>query len=215
MSNSTVLCRYGCQTCDACKRTSHQCKWANYRVMRNGDGEVTDNNVTGDDCLDCVTTGMERYPGEAWPVIKQRINTTNATKAENMTRCKIRRNEERQSFWPESVWQTRKVTGKWITTLAPKRLSDIAEPEWRKLQATSKVKVEHYEDGLGNQHPCIVLKDDHLPDRLELTVEKSTEIAELCFDGTLQLDPTQATEIYATLRKQMVQERPEKKTTQT
>ena len=210
MSQSTALCRYGCPRCDTCDRSSDQCQWASYRLVRDGDGEVSSKVAAGTDCLDCVSTGMERYPGEQWAVIKKRVNATSASKEEHIRRCKIRRKEEQPDFLPASVWQTKKVTGKWITTLVPKRLTDIREPEWRKIQSSGKVSVEHYEDALGDQHPCILLKDDRFPDRLELTVEKTTEIFEFCFDGQRQLDPTQSTEIYDKLRKQMLQERPER-----
>ena len=210
MNQSTALCRYGCPRCDTCDRSSDQCQWASYRLVRDGDGEVSSKVAAGTDCLDCVSTGMERYPGEQWAVIKKRVNATSASKEEHIRRCKIRRKEEQPDFLPASVWQTKKVTGKWITTLVPKRLTDIREPEWRKIQSSGKVSVEHYEDALGDQHPCILLKDDRFPDRLELTVEKTTEIFEFCFDGQRQLDPTQSTEIYDKLRKQMLQERPER-----
>lgn len=210
MAASTAICRYGSVPCDTCECDSLKYKWASYRVVRGDDGEVREQIPTGPDCFDCVATGIERFPGEEWPVIKKRINATAASKEEHLTRVKIRRGLQKPNFLPESVWQTRKVTGKWITTLVPKCKSEMSEALWRKIQQTSKVPVEHYEDGLGNSHQCVMLKDDRFPDRMELTVEKSTEIGEFCFDGTRQLDATQASEIYDKFRAQMMEERPER-----
>ena len=207
----TSLCRYGEIFCDCCDRSSLQAKWATYQIIKDGDGEVKQTVPQGNDCLDCVSTGQARHPGQEWPVTKKGILASAASKKHHVDMCKIRRGEANKPFLPESVWQTKKITGKWITTLVPKPVSQIEKmPGLKHPRSLPGLPLQHYEDGNGQSHECVMLKDDRFPDRLELTVEKSTEIAEFCFDGNKQLDSLQATEIYVKLRQQMLEERPER-----
>ena len=208
---STALCRYGVRHCDCCDRTSQDAKWAAYyQVQRGADGEAVRGAPQFNDCWDCVTTGQARHPGMEWKAIKLLILADENSREQHKRMCRIRRGEEQQSFLPESVWQTSKVTGRWITTLVPQRVSDLEKQGLKNIRSVPGVRLENVEDGAGSSHLCVLLKDDRFPDRLEMTVEKSTEIKEHCFDGATQLDSAQATEIYDQLRRQLLESRPER-----